>query len=105
MGVNQGCARGWWVVGGFGCLRWVGRKDGESTDGVWRLLSVRSLTRHSVCPQPDLYRFQQPCEPRSATFYLRQVISSVNFRTGSVGTFGGDLNDFTHGWLNYQAAL
>jgi len=51
---------------------------------------------------PDLYRFQQPCEPRSATFYLRQVISSVNFRTGSVGTFGGDFNDFTHGWLNYQ---
>jgi len=44
----------------------------------------------------DLYRFDSSCTPRSATFYLRQVISSANFRTG------GDLNDFTHGWLNYQ---
>jgi len=50
----------------------------------------------------DLYRFDLSCEPRSATFYLRQVISSANFHTGTVGTFLGDLNDFTHGWLNYQ---
>jgi len=50
----------------------------------------------------DLYRFDCACEPRSATFYLRQVISSANFHTGTAGTFLGDLNDFTHGWLNYQ---
>jgi fatty acid desaturase len=44
----------------------------------------------------DLYRFDTPCKPKSATFYLRQVISSVNFDTGS------DPIDFMHGWLNYQ---
>ena len=40
--------------------------------------------------------FDKHCEARTATFYLRQVISSANFATG------GDLNDFFHGWLNYQ---
>ena len=50
----------------------------------------------------DLYRFDQACEPRSATFYMRQVISSSNFTTGTEGTLWGDINDFTHGWLNYQ---
>ena len=44
----------------------------------------------------DLYRFERHCTPRSGTFYLRQVISSTNFPAG------GDLNDFLHGWLNYQ---
>jgi len=44
----------------------------------------------------DLYRFQQGCKPKSPTFYLRAVISSTNFPTG------GNLNDFAHGWLNYQ---
>jgi fatty acid desaturase len=29
-------------------------------------------------------------------FYLRQVLSSANYRTG------GDANDFAHGFLNYQ---
>lgn len=29
-------------------------------------------------------------------FYYRQIMGSVNYRTGS------DLNDFLHGWLNYQ---
>jgi len=54
----------------------------------------------------DLYRFERHCEARSATYYLRQVVSSVNFRTadscGGPASFGGDLNDFHHGWLNYQ---
>ncbi|CAE7263919.1 D4, partial [Symbiodinium sp. CCMP2592] len=36
------------------------------------------------------------CKPKSPTFYLRAVTASVNFDTG------GDLNDFMHGWLNYQ---
>uniref|UniRef100_A0A7S4S721 Fatty acid desaturase domain-containing protein n=1 Tax=Alexandrium monilatum TaxID=311494 RepID=A0A7S4S721_9DINO len=44
----------------------------------------------------DLYRFQVGCKPKSPTFYLRAVTSSANFDTGS------DLNDFMHGWLNYQ---
>ena len=44
----------------------------------------------------DLYRFETSCKFNSPTFLLRQVISSANFATG------GDLNDFMHGWLNYQ---
>jgi len=44
----------------------------------------------------DLYQFSSSCAPNSGTFFLRQVISSANFRTG------GDNNDFMHGWLNYQ---
>jgi len=44
----------------------------------------------------DLYRFSTGCRPKSPTFYLRAITSSANFGTG------GDLNDFLHGWLNYQ---
>jgi len=44
----------------------------------------------------DLYRFETSCKPRSPTFYLRQITSSANFGTG------GDMNDFMHGFLNYQ---
>lgn len=45
----------------------------------------------------DLYKFAKgPARVNSATWLLRSVISSANFRTG------GDVNDFLHGWLNYQ---
>lgn len=44
----------------------------------------------------DMYRFQNPCRAKSGSFYLRQVLASVDF---SMGT---DLVDFLHGWLNYQ---
>lgn len=44
----------------------------------------------------DLYRFEKHCKPRTATFYLRQIISSANFATGH------DVIDFLQGWLNYQ---
>jgi len=44
----------------------------------------------------DLYRFDNSVVPKSGSFFMRQVITSVNFRTG------GDVNDFLHGWLNYQ---
>merc|ERR1711871_375238 len=44
----------------------------------------------------DLYRFDTPCAPNSPEFFLRQVLSSANYCTGS------DPNDFLHGWLNYQ---
>ncbi len=43
----------------------------------------------------DLYRFSTAPENR-AERYLRQVLGSVNYRTGS------DLNDFLHLFLNYQ---
>ena len=43
----------------------------------------------------DLYVFEGAPRDRGE-FYFRQVVGSTNFRTGS------DLNDFLHGWLNYQ---
>jgi fatty acid desaturase len=43
----------------------------------------------------DLYRFDTRSTDR-AEFCVRQVVGSVNFRCG------GDVNDFLHGWLNYQ---
>jgi len=44
----------------------------------------------------DVYRFKTPVKVKSDEFYLRAVIGSVNFRTGS------NANDYMHGWLNYQ---
>jgi fatty acid desaturase len=44
----------------------------------------------------DVYRFNTPVKVKSDEFYLRAVIGSVNFNTGS------DLVDYPHGWLNYQ---
>jgi fatty acid desaturase len=43
----------------------------------------------------DMHRYDRPTTDR-AEFYVRQVLGSVNFRTG------GELNDFLHGYLNYQ---
>jgi fatty acid desaturase len=43
----------------------------------------------------DLHRFDTQMGGK-AEFYRRQVVGSTNFATG------GDLNDFLHGWLNYQ---
>ena len=43
----------------------------------------------------DLYRFAEPMRDRDE-FYVRQVISATNFKTG------GNANDLLHGWLNYQ---
>ncbi len=43
----------------------------------------------------DLILFEEQANSKGE-FYLRQITGSANFRTG------GDLNDFAHGWLNYQ---
>lgn len=43
----------------------------------------------------DIYRFDTPTNSKGE-FYLRQIIGSVNYKTGS------NLIDFSHGWLNYQ---
>ncbi len=43
----------------------------------------------------DIYRFEEPHTGRGE-FYLRQIIGTVNYNTGS------DRIDFMHGWLNYQ---
>jgi len=43
-----------------------------------------------------MYRFRDGCKPFSGTFYLRQILASVDFDMGT------DSVDFLHGWLNYQ---
>jgi fatty acid desaturase len=43
----------------------------------------------------DIYRFEEPGKSRGE-FYLRQIIGTVNYNTGS------NKVDFLHGWLNYQ---
>jgi len=43
----------------------------------------------------DVHAFADPPADRH-DFLLRQIVGSVNYTTGS------DLNDFMHGWLNYQ---
>jgi fatty acid desaturase len=43
----------------------------------------------------DIYMFNEPHKSQGE-FYLRQIMGSVNYNTGS------DLIDFMHGWLNYQ---
>ena len=43
----------------------------------------------------DIYRFEAPTKSKGE-FYLRQIIGTVNYNTGS------DPLDFMHGWLNYQ---
>jgi fatty acid desaturase len=43
----------------------------------------------------DVARFDGPSESLQ-DFQYRQIVGSVNYRTG------GDLNDWLHGWLNYQ---
>jgi len=43
----------------------------------------------------DIYRFEEASKSRGE-FYLRQIIGTVNYKTGS------DRIDFLHGWLNYQ---
>ena len=60
---------------------------------------VTIVTNHAGS---DLYRFDTPTPPNSDEFFLRNVLSSANYRAGKPGTLGGDVNDFLHGWLNYQ---
>jgi fatty acid desaturase len=43
----------------------------------------------------DIYQFSTPHKTQGE-FYLRQIMGSVNYKTGS------DPIDFAHGWLNYQ---
>jgi len=71
---------------------------GELLTNAWAFLVV--ATNH--CGD-DLYKFEGHAAARSPSFFLRQTISSVNFRTGGAeGGFVADLVDFSQGWLNYQ---
>ena len=60
----------------------------------------------------DMYKFDNSCKPRSGTFFMRAITSSANFRTSNgidkngkarkIHGHRADMNDFLHGWLNYQ---
>jgi fatty acid desaturase len=54
---------------------------------------VAVVTNHAG---DDMYRFHDGCRPFSGSFYLRQVLASVDF------DYGSDIVDFLHGFLNYQ---
>ena len=84
--------------------------------GQTALLSVvlaEVLTNiHSFCiivtnhAGDDVYKFDTPVKVKSDEFYLRAVIGSVNFHTGSdygkPGSAVANAVDFPQGWLNYQ---
>lgn len=42
----------------------------------------------------DMYRFRKACRPFSGSFYLRQVLASVDYNMGT------DSIDIMHGWLS-----
>mmetsp|Transcript_8780 Transcript_8780/g.21031 ORF Transcript_8780/g.21031 Transcript_8780/m.21031 type:complete len:480 (+) Transcript_8780:102-1541(+) len=54
---------------------------------------VTIVTNHAG---DDMYTFDDAVRPNSGSFYVRQIIGSVNYDTGD------DVTDFWHGWLNYQ---
>lgn len=54
---------------------------------------VTIVTNHAG---EDLYTFDTAVKPRSASFYVRQIVGSANYATGD------DVTDFSHGFLNYQ---
>jgi hypothetical protein len=54
---------------------------------------VTIVTNHAG---EDMYTFDDAVKPRTGSFYVRQIVGSVNYATGT------DPIDFSHGWLNYQ---
>lgn len=44
----------------------------------------------------DMYTFDDAVKPKTPSFYVRQVVGSVNYDCGT------DVIDFSHGFLNYQ---
>ena len=67
---------------------------GELATNAWAFAVI--VTNHAG---DDLYRFEKHCAPRSGTYFMRQVVSTANYAQG------GDLNDFVHGFLNYQVTV
>ncbi|KAJ9464934.1 NADPH-dependent stearoyl-CoA 9-desaturase [Diplonema papillatum] len=53
----------------------------------------------------DLYWFDSHVKPNTGTYFLRQIIGSANYHTGSNPSYPGWVNDVIdgmQGWLNYQ---
>ena len=69
---------------------WVNSLGAEVLTNLHTFLVI--TTNHAG---EDMVAFDGPARGRPE-FYWRQVVGSTNYRTG------GDLNDFLHGFLNYQ---
>lgn len=54
---------------------------------------VTIVTNHAG---EDMYTFDDAVKPKTGSFYVRQIVGSVNYDAGT------DAVDFSHGWLNYQ---
>jgi hypothetical protein len=54
---------------------------------------VTIVTNHAG---EDVYTFDDAVKPKTGSFYVRQIVGSANYKTGT------DPIDFAHGWLNYQ---
>jgi hypothetical protein len=54
---------------------------------------VTIVTNHAG---EDMYTFDDAVKPKTGSFYVRQVVGSVNYDAGN------DPVDFAHGFLNYQ---
>lgn len=54
---------------------------------------VTIVTNHAG---EDMYTFDDAVKPKTGSFYVRQIVGSVNYDAGT------DAVDFWHGWLNYQ---
>jgi Fatty acid desaturase len=70
---------------------------------IVNLILAEALTNvHAFCTVVtnhcggDLYTFDDAVKPRSSSFYVRQIVGSANYATGT------DTIDFCHGFLNYQ---
>jgi fatty acid desaturase len=119
MSILTGKTPSWWstsmfftkVFGPFFVLRFcllpacIQYLCGAGRNALMNILFAELLTNiHSFCMittnhcGEDLTRFDTHVEPKSDEFYVRQVLGSADFYTG-----GGDLIDFLHGFLNYQA--
>jgi fatty acid desaturase len=54
---------------------------------------VTIVTNHAG---EDMYTFDDAVKPKTGSFYVRQIVGSVNYSAGN------DPVDFSHGFLNYQ---
>ena len=95
------------TVGAYLFAGWIGVFNAVSNIILTELwANVHSWA--SIVPNhagDDMYKFATHVKPNSATFYMRQIIGSVDYHTGSDPSYPALVNnliDGMQGWLNYQ---
>jgi hypothetical protein len=61
-------------------------------------VSFLAILRFKILAGEDLYTFEDAVKPNTGSFYVRQIVGSTNYPTGT------DPVDFAHGFLNYQVS-